>query len=152
MASWQQAYANVVPSEYLASLSVPAREASWQAQIQADIPRVLVARGDGGVAGFVAYGPYRDAHAPPGWGEIWALYVEPSSWSSGTGRALWLAAREQLRLQGTTTVALWVLSENLRGRRFYTAAGFLPEPASEKEFTLGGASLKEIRMVFRSGA
>lgn len=65
VASWQQAYAHFVPSEYLASLSVPAREASWQAQIQADIPRVLVARGGGGVTGFVAFGPYRDAHGPP---------------------------------------------------------------------------------------
>jgi hypothetical protein len=46
-------------------------------------------------------------------------------------------------------VTLWVLSENERGRRFYTAAGFAPQLESEKKFSLGGASLKEIRLVFQ---
>ena len=65
---------------------------------------------------------------------------------------MWLAALERLRLGGTSRVTLWVLSENERGRRFYTAAGFVPEPACEKEFVLGEAKLKEIRLVFQDVA
>jgi len=149
VASWQQAYAGVVPSEYLAGLSVAAREASWQEAARTGSPSVLVARSEGKVIGFVAYGPSRDQDAPANCAEVWALYVLSSSWSAGVGRSLWLAALERLRLVGASRVTMWVLSENERGRRFYTAAGFVPEPASEKEFALGGARLKEIRLVFQ---
>ena len=130
VASWQQAYAGVVPSEYLAGLSVAAREASWQEAARTGSPSVLVARSEGKVIGFVAYGPSRDQDAPANCAEVWALYVLSSSWSAGVGRSLWLAALERLRLVSTSRVTLWVLSKNERGRRFYTAAGFVPEPAS----------------------
>jgi GNAT superfamily N-acetyltransferase len=150
VASWQQAYVGIVPNEYLAGLSVSAREASWQEAIRAGTPGVLVARHQSNVVGFVAYGPSRDQDALANCNEVWALYVLSSSWSAGVGRALWLAALERFRLQGISNiVTLWVLSANMRGRRFYTAAGFVPELASEKEFSLGGASLREIRLVFR---
>ena len=149
VASWQQAYAGLVPSEYLAGLSVAAREASWQEAARTGTPSVLVARSKGKVCGFVACGASRDEDALANCGEVWALYVLSSVWSAGVGRALWLEALERLRRGGTSRVTLWVLSENERGRRFYTAAGFVPEPASEKEFALGGAKLKEIRLVFQ---
>ena len=149
VASWQQAYVGVVPREYLAGLSVSAREASWQEAARTGTPNVLVARSEGKVIGFVAFGPSRDQDAPANCGEVWALYVLSSFWSSGVGRCLWLAALERLRLGGTSRVTLWVLSQNELGRRFYTAAGFVPEAVSEKEFSLGGAQLKEIRLVFQ---
>jgi len=152
VASWQQAYVGIVPSEHLAGLSLAGREAWWQEALQKGIPQVLVARHDGAVVGFVAHGACRDEDRPPSRGEIWALYVLAPFWSTGVGRALWLAAREQLRLQGFTSISLWVLSQNARGVRFYTAAGFVPEAASERELALGGTLLKEIRMVFEDGA
>ena len=151
VASWQQAYVGVVPSEHLAGLSVPARAASWQEATRTGLPHVLVARNQEGIVGFVAYGPSRDQDAPANCGEVWALYVSSSFWSTGIGRELWLAALKQLRSQSVATITLWVLSENARGRQFYTAAGFRPDPASEKEFNLGGATLKEIRLVFQDG-
>ena len=152
VASWQQAYAGIVPHEYLASLSVPAREASWQEAVRAGTPAVLVARQEDKVVGFVALGPSRDEDAAARCGEIWALYVLSSAWSTGAGRSLWLAALEELRRRSLSgIVTLWVLSANERGRRFYTAAGFVPQPESEKEFSLGGTSLREIRLAFQDG-
>ena len=148
--AWRQAYVDIVPGEHLAGLSVAAREASWLEALRTGTPRVLVARHEGAVVGFVAYGASRDEDAVPGSGEIWALYVLAPHWSSGVGRALWLEALEQLRRQGFAAVSLWVLSRNARGLRFYTAAGFVLDAASEKEFTLGGAPLKEVRMVFQA--
>jgi hypothetical protein len=56
VASWQQAYLGIVPNEYLAGLSVSAREASWQQALRAGTPGVLVARHESNVVGFVAYG------------------------------------------------------------------------------------------------
>lgn len=149
--SWQQAYVGIVPGEHLAGLSVATREAWWREALQIGTPRVLVARHEATVVGFVAHGASRDDDAPQSRGEIWALYVLAPYWSSGVGRALWLAALEQLRQQRFKSVSLWVLSQNARGIRFYTAAGFVPEQASENEFTLGGPPLKEIRMVFQDG-
>jgi ribosomal protein S18 acetylase RimI-like enzyme len=147
--SWQQAYQGIVPGEHLSGLSVATRDAWWQEALRAGSPQVLVARCDERVVGFVAYGACRDDDAPPARGEIWALYVLSSHWSAGVGRALWLAALEHLRRQGYASVSLWVLSQNRRGIRFYTTAGFKADPASEKEFTLGGASLREVRLVFQ---
>ena len=134
VASWQQAYVGVVPSEHLAGLSVAAREASWREAVRVGTPNVFVARCERKIIGFVAYGPSRDRDAAPNCGEVWALYVLSCCWSAGVGQALWLAALEQLRVQGLANViTLWVLSANARGRRFYTAAGFTPELASKKE-------------------
>ena len=45
------------------------------------------------------------------------------------------------------SVSLWVIDRNERARRFYCAAGFNVEAESEKEFELGGAKLREVRMV-----
>ena len=151
VASWRQAYLGIVPDEHLACLSVAARAAWWQAALQKGTPQVLVARDRETVVGFVAHGASRDDDAPPGRGELWALYVLAPYWSSGVGRALWLGALDQLRQQRFTSVSLWVLSQNARGVRFYTAAGFVPDPTSEKEFSLGGALLKEVRMIFQDG-
>src|SRR5664280_2307693 len=89
VASWQSSYAGILSAEYLASLSVEKREASWRKGFQEGSPEVLVARSEIGVVGFVAFGACRDQGASLGCGEIWAIYLLPSSWSAGIGRELW---------------------------------------------------------------
>jgi ribosomal protein S18 acetylase RimI-like enzyme len=148
VASWKRAYKDLLPAEYLASLSVAQREAVWRESLEKKSPLLLVARGNGEVAGFVAYGPSRDAGAPASRAEVWALYLAPTAWSRGVGRMLWLAARERILLQGFDTISLWVIAANERAIRFYLAAGFKPEPDSLKEFELGGVTLQEVRYVF----
>jgi ribosomal protein S18 acetylase RimI-like enzyme len=151
VASWQAAYASIVSAGYLASLSVEQREASWKKQLLEGSPQVLVAREGTRVVGFVAFGPCRDPEAPSHWGEIWALYVLPSHWSSGVGRALWLAALAFLHAKDLSTITLWVLTLNLRGTKFYTAAGFVAELGSEKKVRLGEQELAEVRLIYQDG-
>jgi ribosomal protein S18 acetylase RimI-like enzyme len=67
-------------------------------------------------------------------------------WSTGLGRALWLAARAELRKAGFHSASLWVLADNARAIRFYRAAGFVAEGASQR-ITRGGAQLEELRYV-----
>jgi len=148
VASWQAAYASLFPAEYLASLSVSERQKSWLAILQAAASRTLVAKQDGAALGFVSFGRCRDAGAPANRGEVWALYVSPEAWSLGAGWALWEAARVQMLYAGYAQVSLWVLSGNVRGLRFYEAAGFRREPHSEQSFERGGATLQEVRLVF----
>jgi ribosomal protein S18 acetylase RimI-like enzyme len=144
--AWRAAYAGLVSEAYLDALSVDERAATWAETIASGTPEVLVARAGGAVVGFVAFGPCRDAGAPPTRGEIWAFYVLPSRWGGGLGRAMWHAARERLAAQGRRGVSLWVLAGNARGLAFYTSVGFALDPASRQTFRLGDREIEEVRM------
>ena len=151
VASWQVAYAGLLPAEYLASLSVAQREAMWKDSLERSLPQLLVARSEREVVGFVAFGPSRDEGAMASCAEVWALYLAPNVWSHGIGRALWFAALERMLEQGFKSVSLWVIANNERAIRFYRAAGFNPEEGSLKKFSLGGTPMHEVRFFFQSG-
>jgi GNAT superfamily N-acetyltransferase len=119
VASWQEGYRGQLPESYLTSLSADARETRW-AQALRDGAAVLLAEHAGKPLGFVAFGPSRDDDAPAMCAEIYALYVHPAAWSTGTGQALHDGALAALAAGGSTTVTLWVLTSNDRARRFYS--------------------------------
>lgn len=148
VASWRAAYASLFPAEYLASLCVADREASWRGIIETSASRTLAARRGGEVLGYITFGACRDAGAAKTRGEVWALYVAPAAWSSGAGWALWQAARVRLLHRGCEDVSLWVLSGNERGQRFYRSVGFEQEAGSAQRFERGGATLTEVKLVF----
>jgi ribosomal protein S18 acetylase RimI-like enzyme len=143
--AWQTAYAGIIPAEYLANLSVAARELTWRQVMSSGSSELMLAKDGGQVLGFVSFGACRDPGAPLTAGEIWAIYVAPSHWSAGVGRGLWLKAREKLVEQGFESVCLWVLADNLRAVRFYVAAGFVPDLTGVQEIELGGRRLREVR-------
>src|SRR5262245_60637168 len=87
--SWQHAYRDIMPAQYLASLSVDEREAMWRRSVERQSCHLMVARTGGQVAGFIAVGASRDEGAPADRAEIWAFYARPSAWSTGAGRLLW---------------------------------------------------------------
>ncbi len=145
--AWRAAYAGIVPAGYLAALSVDKREAMWSACIAAGKPELLLAKADGTVTGWLSFGRCRDEGSADTQAEVWAIYVRPASWSSGTGRALWLRARELMRAQGFESCSLWVLARNERAIGFYRAAGFSHDGGASNTLEMGGAQLQEIRFV-----
>lgn len=145
--SWQQAYEQILPTPYLASLSVTEREAMWRQAVERWPSQLLVARTEGQIVGFVSFGASRDDGASPECAEIWAIYVRPALWSSGIGRELWLAARQRILQAGYKSISLWVFASNERAIRFYERAGFRAELESRKQFELGGAGVEEVRYV-----
>ena len=145
--SWQRAYRGILPEQYLASLSVADREAMWRRLVEQQPSHLLVARAAGQVVGFVAFGASRDDGAPIDRAEIWAIYVNAASWSTGAGRLLWLEALQRIVAEGYKSVSLWVIAGNERAVRFYERAGFVVEPGSRKSFQLGGTTLEELRYV-----
>ncbi len=145
VSAWQSAYRDFVPSEYLESLSVPKRERTWTATIDAGQPRVLVADSGTELLGWVAFDRSRDVDAPEACGELWGIYVSPKSVGTGVGRALWLRARAELTHLEYRSVTLWVLAQNERACQFYAKAGFSPQPESAKPIVRGGVSLMELR-------
>jgi ribosomal protein S18 acetylase RimI-like enzyme len=143
--TWHAAYQTIFPTEYLAGLSIDEREALWRESIPKGDPEIWVARIEGRIVGCISFGRCRDEGASPQTGEVWAIYVMPSHWSTGVGRTLWLNARERMKQQGYKSVSLWVLAENARAIDFYLAGGFVPNPSSAKDITRGGRTLKEVR-------
>jgi ribosomal protein S18 acetylase RimI-like enzyme len=73
------------------------------------------------VVGHVSFGPARDADAPAGSAEIWALYVRPDRQRRGIGTALLAKALEEI---GEADAYLWVLEDNQVGRAFYEKHGW----------------------------
>ena len=114
--------------------------------------RTLVAVGgdDPAVIGFASFGPERavvsasyPAVPQAGGsiavsGELYALYVTPAWWSTGTGRALMGSALAALNEARYARVILWVLADNARARRFYERAGFAQDGVTNILTSLGG--------------
>ena len=144
---WQEAYRGILPGDFLDRLSVTAREVAWRTMLSSDeagaAPAWLAER-DGRAVGFVASGPPRDEDVPLPAAEVYAIYVLPDAWRHGAGRALLAAAVEHWRARGTSTIVLWVLEANARGRAFYEAQGWRPD-GGRQEIDFGGFSAIEIR-------
>lgn len=146
--SWQQAYRELFPADYLSSLdlTLPQREHHWTQAIKAGELNVFVAIVDEQLIGWIAVGASRDKDADPQrCAEVMALYVLAEHWHMGVGAALWRAGLEALIGQGYHRATLWVLAENHRAIKFYQRAGWAEEPRSEVELVRGGVTLKEVR-------
>jgi GNAT superfamily N-acetyltransferase len=96
------------------------------------------------VCGYVIAGAYRERDLVDS-GEIYALYVDPSHWGGGIGSALLTAAERWLQTQGWTQGALWVLSDNARGLRFYQACGWRADGVTQVRHGLDAQETRLIR-------
>jgi ribosomal protein S18 acetylase RimI-like enzyme len=146
--SWQHAYRGIFTDTYLDGLDWRARLPFWEGVISAPRPAhvVVVARAGDTLIGFAGAGPARDEDLPGGFGEIYAIYVDPGAWSQGAGSALLDAAIARLAREWAELAALslWVLEDNHRARRFYASHGFRPDGA-RLAVERGGISAAEIR-------
>ena len=125
VASWQLAYAGLLPGEFLAGLSVENRARHWEATIAAcSRDHLMVVEVGDAVAGFTHAGPSRDEDAGPATGELYTLYLAPHAWGLGIGRALHDSALEHLAADGCATATLWHLGTNRRARAFYERQGW----------------------------
>lgn len=143
IASWRAAYAGLLAPEYLSSLSVEARASRWREILLSKQSSTLVAEVSGRVVAFANFGKCRDDDAPQNRGEIWALYAAPEAWGKGHGRALTVRAETELMSTGFAETSLWVLSENLRGIRFYESCGYTKVEGANRLFELGGVQVEE---------
>jgi GNAT superfamily N-acetyltransferase len=147
---WQTAYRHILPPAELDALRIDGSR--WRERF--DSPpagwTTFVAERDSAVlgfrvvVGFAAVGPSRDEQ---GLGELYAIYVEPTAWSRGAGRALMARAEEQLA-QTYATATLWVLTANARARRFYELAGWQLDGAVKAQ-DRWGVEAEELR--YRKG-
>lgn len=144
VASWRAAFAGLVPQDFLDGMDPAVIASSWSTSQAAGRSRLYVGATEGQVVGYAGVGPERDGDAPPGAGELYALYVHPDWWGTGVGRALTDAAVADLRSAGCARVWLWVLEANVRARAFYRRYGFVETPDRTRS-SLG--DLPELRLV-----
>lgn len=148
VAAWRAAYQNIIPTAYLAALSVDDRAARWRSAISENKQALIVAKIEAEVVGWISLGPCRDAGALATQAEIWALYVSPDYWGEGIGTALWQYARDLSLKQGYESVSLWVLSDNVGALRFYESIGMTLDLTKTEQVTIGGKSLNEVCFLF----
>jgi GNAT superfamily N-acetyltransferase len=162
--SWQASYPGIVPQPILDRMSVERRAAFWRETITRSLDegtdageRVWVAErpagdrarergGDDaapGIVGFASIGPARDDDLPPGAGELFAIYLQQAAWSTGIGRRLFAAAVDDMAVRHEPLV-LWVLTDNVRARRFYEAAGWRAD-GTVRVLDFDGTPIEEIR-------
>jgi GNAT superfamily N-acetyltransferase len=141
--SWRAAYAGLLPEETIAAFDVAARQQLWREGL-ARPPRpgsaTFVAVVEAEIVGFATVGASLSEDAT---GELWAIYVHPTTWGHGAGRALIEVSEQSLRDSGFTQALLWVLEGNERAERFYRAAGWTRD--GEKEDVFQGATVTELR-------
>ena len=139
--AWKTAYRGLLPDEYLDALTPEHRAPGYRFGASgARDPQTLLALDGEALLGFATFGPSRDADTP-GAGELFALYVDPSRWRAGAGRALLQATRERLHARGHAEATLWVLDGNEQAERFYAADGWSRDGASRWEDPWGVRSL-----------
>jgi GNAT superfamily N-acetyltransferase len=156
--SWHAAYSGIIPAPIIDRATAIGTAAAEPPPYR----RTVVAEGGErpAVVGYASFGPERrvptafiPAGSPNGAddggpltadgraglvAELYALYVSPAWWSTGTGRALMGHVLTALRADGYPRVILWVLDDNARARRFYERAGFTPDGGTNVIAGLGG--------------
>ena len=134
--TWQAVYADVMPRQFLDGLDLVARTNMWRRAAGFAPPfGLFIADIDGDVTGFASVGPFRDAdgNRDDSVGEVFAIYVAPGHWSTGTGLALMRTGVDHLAGNGLTEVRLWVVTDNPRARRFYERFGFVADGVQRVE-------------------
>jgi GNAT superfamily N-acetyltransferase len=141
--TWREAYEGLLPEATIAAFDIAGRQRMWREGL-ARTPRAgsatFVATADDEIVGFATVGA---SSSEEGSGELYAIYVHPTAWGTGAGRALIERAEESLRSVGFERAMLWVLNGNERAERFYRAAGW--EHDGEKEDDFQGATVVELR-------
>jgi ribosomal protein S18 acetylase RimI-like enzyme len=134
---WQEAYAGLLPADYLAGLDPTVGPRRWRERIEDPSHRVdwWVARADG-IVGMATAGPGRDDDAPATL-ELYAINVLRRAHGTGVADDLMAVA------VGDRAAYLWVLEGNDRAQAFYRRHGFADEGGRKPEPDTG---VVEIRM------
>jgi len=153
--SWFAAYDGIIAPAIIDRATAPDGGARIRQSFRTRPWQRMIAAVEADIVGYASFGPERDVLDTP-WpypltsagsggevAELYALYVHPAWWSTGTGRALMDQVLAKVRAAGYACITLWVLEANARARRFYQGAGFVPDGARHVLDDLGGVT--EIR-------
>ena len=131
---WRVNYAGLIPAETLEMFLAGDGGERWREYRDRWGGGCWVAERGPAVVGYAGGGPPRDRDAPPGSGELYALFVDPEEQGRGTGRALLEHALAAMGAMGLQEAHLWCVAAAAATRAFYERCGWAPD---------GGARLLE---------
>jgi ribosomal protein S18 acetylase RimI-like enzyme len=138
-AGWREGFAGIVPPELTPETGELAER--MRERFAEPSRGRAVAEIDGSVLGFCFFGPSRDTGAERSVAEIYVLFVDPSTWRRGIGRALVSHALE--KLDEYRDLTLWSAAENARANAFYERLGFALDGAEQFRPEFG--DVREVR-------
>ena len=142
--AWQIAYRGLLPDAYLDRLLAEDRAQSYDFASHDPLKSWTVVAAEGLVIhGFATVAPSRDADLA-GYGELYALYVDPEYWGRGVGVVLMKAARGRLFELGFVSANLWLLAGNARAGRFYEIDGWRQD-GQRRTAEVWGVTVDEVR-------
>lgn len=143
--TWQEAYAGLMPEDYLRSLNPADRLPTWRQILIPESPStIFVAEFQGELIGFSSGGPSGDEDADLKTGEVYSIYLLREFWDKGIGKELHDTLLTALHERGYEKATLWVLDTNDRTRRWYERQGWKHD-GSQKNAEMWGATLAEVR-------
>jgi len=125
IASWQQAYKDMLPQDRLGKLPLDRYIERWNERLQVPTQINFAAEVDNEIVGFSSVGPSRDDDSEAHTAELYAIYLLSSTWGKGIGKALCEASLDRLKKDGYQNVTLWVFEDNSNARIFYEHMGFV---------------------------
>ena len=147
--SWQEAYKDLVPHDYLDKLPSELEERidMWK-RILANPQRwTWVAETDKGIVGFSLFGPPRDSEKENNI-ELGAIYLLASEKNRGIGFSLLSAGFNKMRDLGYKKAYCWVL-ENNPTIKFYERSG-ASYTGQTKQDEIGGKNFNELAYEWNS--
>lgn len=141
--TWRTTYRGILPDEFLSSLSYDRARRRWETiYLNPNSQDTISVAEDesGNIVGFAIYGPDRD-NDPVYKGELYGIYVLQRIQRQGIGKQLMLAAAQDLKRRGLSSMLVWVLADN-PSKRFYELLG--GEHVQTRDITMDGKPLKEL--------
>jgi ribosomal protein S18 acetylase RimI-like enzyme len=136
---WREAYAGLLPAEYLAGLDPTFGPRRWRERFGSSTEvSWWLARDEQGIVGLSTSGPARDDDAPVPF-ELYAINVLARA--HGTG----LADDLMGHVVGDRAAYLWVLEGNERAMAFYRRHGFADDGGRKPEPETGVAEIRMAR-------
>jgi ribosomal protein S18 acetylase RimI-like enzyme len=120
---WQEAYAGLLPDEFLKNLSVDTKIAQWRLTVSHPQVFKRVAREAGRIVGFVSCGPAREGASKGADGEILAIYILKTFHGRKIGRSLIAAAARFWLSKGGRNLIVLSMAGNNQASAFYEALG-----------------------------
>lgn len=146
VSSWQSAYKNIIPDEYLLNMSaqIEQRAERFKQELIEQHSHYYIPVFNDKAIGKLIISKSRDKDKPDA-GEIVAIYLIEAFWGKGYGHEMIDFAIDKLRIMGYCETIIWVLEDNIRARRFYEKCGFVYD--GTKKHIEVGKPLVEVRYI-----
>jgi GNAT superfamily N-acetyltransferase len=132
--SWAAMLRGLIPESLLDEITPEERLSRWRAWLTDPDALTMVWESGGCIVGFCTVCSSRDDDADSTRvADMPTLYVLPSHWRHGIGRALCEAAIGRARDRGFHELTLWTLEANRNARLFYATMGFAPDGATKMD-------------------